>query len=234
MNPEFSINMFPRPLIRRGMQEAAYARDELGADGVMGYRLAPPCRFIDDYVYFRLASDPGLTQEQLVNELAGLLCERPESQPQVKEGINTLERFWTTHKLADIEKAEGLFRTLLAREKSKDLEYVSNGVTFLTYIVRMAQPDVTSAQKDDLKTQLYQTVKPMYIFQGLTTDIVWLPEARRFFSARVDMMVEDYRGPSAAGSPYPEVVDRSIYPHATSKPFTLRWPNRSVGAGGHE
>jgi|GEM_PF-4438570 len=224
MNPEGSINMFPHPYIRRAIQEAQYARDEVGVDGVMGYRLAPPLRFIDDYVYFRVSSDPSLTQEQLVNELAGLLCEKPESQRQVKEGVNTLEQFWSTRKLEDLERAEKLFRELLPQEKSKNLEYVSNGVTFLTYIVRMAQPGVTPEQKVKLKTQLYQAVKPMYIFQGLTADIVWVPEAVRFFSARVDMMVEDYTSGLDLYVPKTEVIDRNIYPKATSQPFALQWP----------
>jgi len=229
MNPEVSFNMFPHPFIRRGIQEAQYARDEVGADGVEGYRLAPPCRFMDDYVFFRLASDPSLTQEQLVNELAGLLAEKPESQQQLKEAINTLEQFWTSHKLEDIGKAEKLFRELLPAEHSKNLQYVSNGVTFLSYIARMAEPGVTPQQKTQLKRDLYQTVKPMYIFQGLTADIVWLPEAVRFFNARVDMMVEDYNAPFFSRSPYPEVVDRSIYPRATSKAFTLQWPKDANG-----
>jgi hypothetical protein len=224
MNPELAINMFPHPFIRRHLQEAHYARDEVGVDGVMGYRLAPPCRFVDDYIYFRVASDPSLTQEQLVNELAGLLAERPENQQPVKEAINTLEQFWTSHKLEDVEKVDRLLRGLLPAEGSKNLHYFSNGVTFLTYIVRMAQPGVTAAEKTKLKRELYQTVKPMYIFQGLTADIVWLPEALRFFNARVDMMVEDYSSPIYAGSPYPEVVDRAIYPRATSRPFRLQWP----------
>jgi hypothetical protein len=229
MNPEFSMSMFPHPYVRRAIQEAQYARDELGVDGVEGYRLAPPCKFIDDYVFFRLASDPSLTQEQLVSELAGLLAEKPENQGQVKEAINTLEQFWTSHKLEDVEKAEELFRGVLPEEHSKNLEYVSNGVTFLAYIVRMAQPGVTAEQKTKLKTELYETVKPLYIFQGLTADIVWLPEAVRFFNARVDMMIEDYSSRDFSGSPYPGVVDRSIYPRATSQPFTLRWPKETGG-----
>jgi len=224
LSPEFSLNMFPHPYLRRGIQEAQYARDEIGADGVEGYRLSPPCRFMDDYVYFRVASDPSLTQEQIVNELAGLLCGKPENEAQVKEAINTLEQFWMAHKLEDLEKAEKLFRELLPQEHAKNLQYISNGVTFLAYIVRLAQPGVTAEQKAQLKWQLYQTVKPMYIFQGLTADIVWIPEAVRFFSARVDMMVEDYNSQFYGGCPYPEVVDRSIYPKATSKPFTLQWP----------
>jgi hypothetical protein len=225
MSPEIAVNMFPHPFIRRGIQEARYARDEIGVNGVEGYRLAPPCRFMDDYIFFRLASDPSLTQELLVNELAGLLAEKPENQQQVKEAINTVEQFWLTHKLADIEKAERLFRELLPQEHSKNLAYISNGVTFLTYVVRMAEPGVTADQKKKLKAELYETVKPMYIFQGLTADIVWLPEAWRFFNARVDMMVEDFHSREFAGSPYPELVNRSIYPKATSQPFKLQWPS---------
>jgi len=225
MSPEIAVNMFPHPFIRRGIQEARYARDEIGVDGVEGYRLAPPCRFMDDYIFFRLASDPSLTQELLVNELAGLLADKPENQQQVKEAINTVEQFWLTHKLADIEKAERLFRELLPQEHSKNLAYISNGVTFLTYVVRMAEPGVTADQKKKLKAELYETVKSMYIFQGLTADIVWLPEAFRFFNARVDMMVEDFHSREFAGSPYPELVNRSIYPKATSQPFKLQWPS---------
>jgi hypothetical protein len=117
-------------------------------------------RYLCDYAYFRVDSDPSVTQEKLVDEMAGLLAEKEEDEAQVKEGINTLERFWSTHKLEDIEKADQLFRGVLPREPSKNLEYVSNGVTFLTYIVRTAQPGVTAEQKTKLKQELYETIKP--------------------------------------------------------------------------
>ncbi len=224
MSPELSINMFAHPYIKRAIQEARYAHDELGVDGAEGYRLAPPCRFLSDYAYFRVISDPSLTQEQLVNELAGLLTQKVEDEAQTKEAVNTLEHFWATRNLADIEKADQLFRGVLSKEKehTKNLEYVSNGVTFLTYIVRMAQPGVTEKQKAQLEQELYQTVKPMYIFQGLTADIVWQPEAIRFFDARVKMMVQDYNHYLAI----PDIVDRSIYPKATAQPVRLKWPKR--------
>ena len=130
MNPEVSFNMFPHPFIRRGIQEAQYARDEVGADGVEGYRLAPPCRFMDDYVFFRLASDPSLTQEQLVNELAGLLAEKPESQQQLKEAINTLRavldqpqarRYWKSGEAVPRAVAGGTLQEPAIRQQWCDL-----------------------------------------------------------------------------------------------------------------
>jgi len=110
----------------------------------------------------------------------------------------------------------------LPSEHSKNLERVSKGVTFLTYIARMSQLGVTPTQKMQLRHELYETIKPMYIMQGLVADIVWIPEAVRFFNARVDMMLEDYASPLY--SPHQEVVDRSIYRKATSQPIQLQWP----------
>jgi len=225
MNPEYSINMFPHPYINRSIQEAHYAQDEIVADGAEGYRLAPPMRFLCDYAYFRVISDPSLTQEQLIGEMAGLLTDNKEDEAPVKAAINTLEQFWTTHKLEDIQKADELFRGVLPKGHSKNLEYVSNGVTFLSYIVRMAQPGVTPEQQKHLENELYETIRPMYILQGLTADIVWIPEARRFLNARVDMMIQDYRMYQSV----PDVVDRSLYPKATSKPVRIQWPKGGIG-----
>ena len=172
-------------------------------------------------MFFRVASDPSLSAEQLVDELVGLLTESSEQREDVKAAIKLLEQFWSTHKLEDIEKAEVLFRMAMTSGNSKNLERVSNGVTFLMYIVRLAQPDVTQEQKPRLLKQFFETIKPMYIFQGVTADVVWLPEAERFFNVRVGMMVEDYRRFVWK----PETVDRSIYPKASSKPYTLNWPS---------
>jgi hypothetical protein len=225
MNPEMSINMFPHPFVGRGIQEARYARDEMEADGVMGYRLAPPLRFVGDYVFFRLASDPSLTEEQLIREAAALLTTSAESGARVAKAISLLEQFWTgSRKLENLESADRILREVILGEDSQDLEYLSNGVTFLTYIVRLAQPGLTSEDTVRLKGELYQTVREMYAFQGLVADIVWLPEALRMFNQRVEWMVEEYQMPFYAGNPYSEVVDRSIYPKASSKPVKLHWP----------
>jgi hypothetical protein len=225
MNPESAINMFPHPYIRRAIQEARYARDELQVDGAKGYRLAPPMRFVDDYVFFRVTSNASLTQEQIVSEVAGLLTEHKENIQVVKEAIDTLEQFWTTRKLEDIDKADELLRSVLPNEHGRNLEYVSNGVTFLSYIVRMAQPDVDVHARAKLKQQLYETIRSMYILQGLVADVVWVPEAQRFFSARVDMMVQDYNYFQYV--PPQDVFDRSIYPQASSQPTQLIWPEAS-------
>ncbi len=136
-----------------------------------------------------------------------------------------MERYWTKgHKLEDLEEADRILREVLPSEPSKDLEYFSNGVTFQSYIVRLAQPGLSDDEKQAIKQELYQTVRTMYVFQGLVADVVWMPEALRLFSQKVDWMVQEYNWPAYAPNPYPEVIDRSIYPKARSAPVQLQWP----------
>ncbi len=227
MNPEYALNMLPHPFIERGIQEALYSRDELKPDGVVGYRLAPPCRFLGDYTFFRLASDPSLTRDALVDEMAGFLCSDVASQKELAHGVNALEEFWTHHDVRHLAEAE----TALARASSggtgRIAEYVAHGTTFLHAIVRMSKTAATSDERMQLKMELYRQLKDMYVFQGITSDIVWQLESWRFFSARIDMMIEEYVWYKTSR---PDIVDRAIYPKATTEPFRLRWPEDQNGS----
>lgn len=233
-NPETPFNMFPHPFIARTRQEAQYSRDELGVDGVMAYRLAPPMRFINDYVFFRLASDPDLNEKQLIGEIAGILAEKPETQQLLKEGVETLEKFWMTqanvywktHDLSLLEKAEELFKAAQASGSSKRVEYLSNGLTFLKYVFRMAES--SPEEKDRLFVELRNEVKSMYIFQGLVADSPYLGDAVHYFRAHVEYMIAGYSY-YIRNNPYSEIVDRSIYPKATSKPFKIQWGENVPG-----
>lgn len=221
MNPEYALNMLPHPYMKRAIQEALYSRDELKPDGVSGYRLAPPCRFLGDYTFFRLASDPSLSQQQLVTEMAGILCRKTENRNTVKQAIDLLEEFWTTHDLKTIGDSDDLFSSALKGETSKILEYISNAVTFLRYIVKISQPKVSDKQKSNLKRELYERLKTMFVFQGITSDVVWQPESYSLFYSKVDLMVKQYLWYKSS---IPDFVDRKIYPEATSNNVKLSWP----------
>ena len=225
MNPEYALNMLPHPYIKRGIQEALYSRDELKCDGVVGYRLAPACKFLEDYTYFRLASDPSLSQEQLVEEMAGILCKNAKNQKTLKSAINMLEEFWTTHDPDTIEKAEQSFNNAFSGETSKTLENIKNGTTFLKYIVKLSQAGVKESKKNELKRELYTVLKSMYIFQGITSDICWQPESVAHFTGLANQMVRQYNWYKTSR---PDIVDREIYPDASSKFSTLNWPEKNM------
>ncbi len=229
MNPEYSVNMLPHPYIDRAIQEAVYSRDELKPDGVVGYRLAPACRFLGDYTFFRLASDPSLTRDELIAEMARLLCSDTEAQKELTRGVNALEDFWATHEISLLADADAALARAASDGKLPSTQYAADGVTLLHAVVRMSETAVASKERMLLKWELFQQLKEIYVFQGLTTDIVWLPESFRFFSARMDMMIEEYMWYKLSRH---DDVDRSIYPKATTKPTQLLWPKGGTWVSG--
>ncbi len=220
MNPEYALNMLPHPYLTRTVQEAVYSAEELDPDGVQGYRLAPPCRFLGDYSFFRLASDPSLSRQALVGEMAGLLSTTSETRSSVGRAIDLLEEFWLTHDIDHLKKAEALFASAASSEGSSHLERVSGGTTFLHYIVQMAQPGIAEKRRKALRLELYQRLKTMDIFQGITSDIVWQPESFAFFTWQADLMVRQYDWYRTSR---PDAVDRRIYPEATAEFAALKW-----------
>lgn len=233
MNPEFSINMLPHPSVGRGIQEAHYARDELRSDGVMGYRLAPACRFADDYIFFRLASDPGMGENQLINEAATLLCSdfgkarqikasTAETVKSVEDAIHRLERFWTTHELDDIDASAAGFAASGA-DAPTHLEFTRDAAVVLSYVARLAalRRDGDELEYERISYELYEKAKDMYVFQGLVADIVCVADAIPNFMFRLGRMVEEYATPLMRDAPFPEYVDRRIYPEASFEPRIL-------------
>lgn len=247
MNPEFSINVLPHPYIGRGIQEAHYARDELRSDGVMGYRLAPACRFVDDYIFFRLSSDPGMGENELIAEAAALLCSDlggarrggdrlGEASPgsradrsgrgtpsadavsSVEEAIHRLEEFWSTHDLDDIDAAVAGF-SAYGVEIPAQLEYTRDASIFLAYVARLAtlKREGDELEYERLSYELYEKAKEMYVFQGLVADMVCVADAIPNFMFRIGRMVEEYATPLMRDAPFPEYVDRRIYPEATAE-----------------
>ena len=61
----------------------------------------------------------------------------------------------------------------------------------------------------------------MYIFQGITCDVIWQPESYALFYSKVDLMVQQYLWYKSS---IPDFVNRKIYPEATSSLVTLNWP----------
>lgn len=245
MNPEFSINMLPHPYVGRGIQEAHYARDELHSDGVMGYRLAPACRFADDYIFFRLASNPGMGENKLIAEAAAMLCwdfggarrggdrlgrgggagRNLPSAGAVKsaeEAIHRLEEFWSTHDIDDIDAAAAGFAACGAGVPAQ-LEYTRDATTFLSYVARLASAkrEGNELEYERLSYELYEKAKEMFVFQGLVADMVCVADAIPNFMFRLGRMVEEYATPLMRESPFPEYVDRRIYPEATAEPKVL-------------
>ncbi len=173
---EDHCSVFPYPFLNETINEIRYTKENLYVEGVLGYRLAPPVRFLSDYFFFRLAFDPDLTMGQLVDEAAEFLTSKPENKEIVRRAIERLESFWNNMDAEALIEATELFRKASEDEPSKTLGYVANGTSILPLIYRLTEENLSQEEQNAIGMEIYQKMKTMYIYQGYTTENVW--EAR--------------------------------------------------------
>lgn len=192
MNLETPRCMFPRPDLKLTVDAAKYTK-AAGLDGMDGYRLSPNGRILNDLAFMRLAWNPDLTSEKLIDEMAGYLTEKPEARAKVAEAIAALEAYWTLpgDQDANIAKATKLLDEAKIGEPSRQLEYVAD-TTFMLWGVRQIQrKDLTEEEKNRVKDLMYAETFKRYILQGFGgTQYQWEPESRKYFNALVDIWAE--------------------------------------------
>ncbi len=188
MGPELPQFIFPQGRIRVMMDIARYSK-RTGIDGMDGYRLSPATRVLNDFVFMRLAWNPDLNFEQLVDELAGYLTEKRLNRAKIADAIRALEFFWEgVDAEANVTKAAALMDEVKAQEDSIQLQYVADMVSLLPGIYRLSQKETTREQADAIKKQMFAETHKRYILQGFGgTDIQWVPAAEAYFNAYVGM-----------------------------------------------
>ena len=190
MGPEWSQFIFPQGRIRVMMDIARYSK-RTGIDGMDGYRLSPATRVLNDFVFMRLAWNPDLSFEQLVDELAGYLTEKRSNRAKIADAIRALEFFWEgVDAEANVTKAAALMDEVKSEEDSLQLEYVADMVSLLPGIYRLSQKETTPEQAAAIKKAMFAETHKRYILQGFGgTDIQWTPAAEVFFNAYAGMWV---------------------------------------------
>jgi len=188
MNPEAPTFAFPQPRLRQMIDMARYVRNA-GLDGIDGYRLAPCGRVLNDFAFMRLAWNPDLTREQLIDEMAGYLTEKPGNRAKVAQAIVALDEFWDgKDPIANVDKAARLLDEAKAGEPSYQLEYTADMASLLPGIQRLGQPGLAREDADKIKAAMFAQTEKRYILQGFGgTDYQWVPEATVYFGAYTDM-----------------------------------------------
>ena len=188
MNPEMPVFALPQPRLKPMIDMMQYAK-HAGIDGMDGYRLAPCGRILNDYVFMRLAWNPDLTAEQLIDEMAGYLTENAANRAKVTDAIAALDAYWEgKDQQTNIDKAAKLFDEAKAGESSYQLQYTADMVSLLPGIHRLNQPDLSADEAKAIKARMFAETSKRYILQGFGgTDYQWVPEAHRYFNAFIEM-----------------------------------------------
>ncbi|UCF10890.1 MAG: hypothetical protein JSW65_04215 [Candidatus Bipolaricaulota bacterium] len=194
MDKEFGmldrLSLFPKPFLDYTLSEIAYTK-ALPVAGVSTCRLAPPGRFLSDYFSMRLAWNPDLGRQELLDGAAAYLTKSAEEGEAIAEAIGRLEAYWHHRKRDDLLLARDAFDAAAGPEAYPELVRIRDGLTILAMIDDFAATAkafeeaiegddnaVEAKGRRDVKLlEVYEALKAYPIYQGLTTDGLWEPRS---------------------------------------------------------
>ena len=194
MDKEFGMvdraSIFPKPFLDMTVEEFEYT-EKLPVSGVCSYRLAPPGRFLSDFLFLRMAWDPGRSREEIVNETAGYLSRGPEDRKRIAEAVGAIERYWHERRREDLVSAARALGTasshpayLQTVRLRKDLEILTMVDEYARITAgieearkRREDAEALIAKREEKLREVFEVMKGDPLYQGFTADALWEPRA---------------------------------------------------------
>jgi len=194
MDKEFGmldrLSLFPKPFLDYTLAEIAYTK-KLPVSGVSSCRLAPPGRFLSDYITMRLAWNPDLSRQELLDGAGAYLTQRPEDREAISGAVDRIEAYWHKRQRDDLLAARDAFDKATGSDAYPELVRIRDSLRVLAMIddyaasakvfddvLQASEPAVKAKQVRDAKLlEVFHALKAYPIYQGLTTDGIWEPRS---------------------------------------------------------
>jgi hypothetical protein len=194
MDKEFGmldrLSLFPKPFLDYTLDEIAYTR-RLPVSGVSTCRLAPPGRFLSDYITMRLAWNPNLGRQKLLDDAGAYLTRSEAERRAISDAIDRIEAYWHRRNREDLLYARDAFDAAAGPDAYPELVRIRDALTILAMIddyaasarsfdeaLQANEAAVKAKEARDAKLlEVFQALKAYPIYQGLTTDGIWEPRS---------------------------------------------------------
>jgi len=194
MDKEFGmldrLSLFPKPFLDYTLDEIAYTK-KLPVSGVSTCRLAPPGRFLSDYITMRLAWNPDRPRAELLDGAAAFLTKNEEERTAISDAIDRIEAYWHRRNREDLLSARDAFEAVAGADAYPELLRIRDALTILAMIDDYAtsakafddaigtnEAAVKAKEARDAKLlEVFGALKAYPIYQGLTTDGIWEPRS---------------------------------------------------------
>ncbi len=190
-------SIFPRPRLNVTRKRILGFKEDgklKKAEGLFIYRLTPPTRFLSDYAALRLAWNPQLTVEEIVDEVSGFLTSDKENKKSVSRAILSLEKWWQGLDEEALQESIDLFAKVKEKEKSDTLENIWGPVSLLPFIYELSKEGVSEEREEELFKKIYQRMRKIRILRCYTTDQAWITRAQAILKARLEWWTSKEEG----------------------------------------
>ena len=168
--------IFPRPHLNLLRERISGSVEEFGEklSGVIGYRIIPKARFINDYALGRYLWNPEIEVGEMVSEVAGLLSSTITEKEQIQNAILLLEEFWQVLEKDKLKKCKKILKTVIKQQENvpEPLKSIQEGVIIL-YLLFKYYKHKSERRKRGLIQTIFDQMSDMDTFHCYTTHKWW-------------------------------------------------------------
>ncbi len=181
-------SLFPKPHINLLKERISDSIKALGSNlkGMVGYRLIPKTRFINDYLLGRYLWNPGIEVNNIISEVAGLLSSSIKEKENVTNAILLLEDFWRTFDGEKLKECKNILKMVNKKNKniSEPLKSIQEAIIILELLFRYYSID-SQRRRQGLIQKIFQLMREMDTFQCYTSYQAWNAVSLEMIKQRV-------------------------------------------------
>jgi len=200
IDPEAGLEnqaIFPRPHLNMLKERISGSIQEFGLKlkGIVGYRIIPKARFINDYALGRYLWNPEIEVEDLVSEIAGLLSSSLDEKEQISSAILLLEDFWRTLDKRKLKECKKILKAVTKQQKyvPEPLKSIQEATIILNLLFKYYCQD-SERRKKGIIQKISSLMKEMDTFHCYTTYQWWDTVAIEMIKQRVQWWTDPRSG----------------------------------------
>ncbi|NVM55327.1 MAG: hypothetical protein HWN66_16590 [Candidatus Helarchaeota archaeon] len=189
--------IFPRPHLNLLKERILDSIQEFGLrlKGVIGYRIIPKARFINDYALGRYLWNPEIEVEDIVSEIAGLLSSSIKEKEQITNAILLLEDFWRHLDKNKLKECKRILKTVTKQQKNvpEPLKSIQETIIILNLLFKYYSLD-SERRKQGIIQKIFHLMKEMDTFHCYTTYKGWDSVSIEIIKQRVQWWTDPKSG----------------------------------------
>ena len=179
IDPEGGVEnqlIFPKPHINLLKERISDSIQALGSNlkGMVGYRVLPKTRFIDDYAFGRYLWNPEIAGNDVISEVAGLLSSSMKEKQDIINAIQLLEDFWRSFDGNKLKESNEILKMVIEQQKEvlEPLKSIQEATEILNLLFKHHSLD-SERRKYRIAQKIYRSMREMDTFQCYTSYNVW-------------------------------------------------------------
>lgn len=189
--------IFPRPHLKLLKERITDSIQEFGGKlkGMIGYRIIPSTRFINDHALGRYLWNPNIQIDEIISETAGLLSSTINEKEQITSAIHLLEDFWRSLDKNKLTECKKIIKKVVENQTTvaEPLKSIEEAIIILDLLYKYYNQK-SERRRQSIVQKIFHRMKQMDTFHCYTSYMWWDSLAIEIIKQRVQWWTDPKSG----------------------------------------